>query len=182
MGEGAGLLILEELEHAKARGAKIYAEVVGYGLTGDAYHITAPHPEALCAARCVSGAMSEAGLTGGEELYINAHGTSTPPNDKTETLAVKKVFGEKVADLVMSSTKSMTGHALGASGAMEAIAAVLALKTGIIPPTIGYEEKDEECDLDIVPNVARTLNVDLAISNSFGFGGHNGCIAFVKPS
>ena len=180
LGEGAGAVILEEYEHAVARGAKIYAEICGYGNTCDAHHITAPDPEAQGAARCVSLALKEAGYKGTEEMYINAHGTSTPMNDSTETKAFKIALGEQAYKAHISSTKSMTGHMLGATGAVEAIAAVMALKTGIVPPTIGYKEPDPECDLDYTPNKAVKADVELAISTTFGFGGHNACIAFRK--
>lgn len=180
MGEGAGILVLEEYGHAKARGAKIYAEVGGYGNTCDAYHITAPHPEAVGGARAISLAMEEAGLQEETELYLNAHGTGTPLNDKSETLAIKKALGDRAYRICISSTKSMTGHMLGAAGAVEAIASVLALKHGVIPPTIGYRERDENCDLDYVPNTARERNVNAALSVSLGFGGHNACIALRK--
>ena len=180
MGEGAGILILEEYEHAAARGAKIYAEICGYGNTCDAHHITAPDPEGVGAARCVRLALEEAGYQGTEELYINAHGTSTPLNDSGETKAFKAVLGEKAYKAHISSTKSMTGHMLGATGAVEAIAAALALKDGIIPPTIGYKEPDPECDLDYTPNEAVQADINLAISTTFGFGGHNACIALRK--
>lgn len=180
MGEGAGALVLEEYEHAKARGAKIYAEVVGYGSTCDAYHITAPQPEAKASSKCIADAAKEAGYTSSDSVYINAHGTSTPLNDKTETAAIKKVFGDNAYKMHISSTKSMTGHMLGAAGAVEAIASILALKDGIIPPTIGYKEKDEECDLDYTVNKALKADLTLALSNSLGFGGHNACVAFRK--
>jgi len=180
MGEGAGILILEEYEHAKARGAKIYAEISGYGNTCDAHHITAPHPEAIGGARAISLAMEEAGLQEETEIYINAHGTGTPLNDKSETIAIKKALGDRAYHVCISSTKSMTGHMLGAAGAVEAIASVLALERGIIPPTIGYREKDEDCDLDYVPNTARKQEVNAALSVSLGFGGHNACIALRK--
>ena len=180
MGEGAGALVLEEYEHAKKRGAKIYAEIRGYGNTCDAYHITAPHPEAISGCKAILDAMSEAGATGDERIYINAHGTSTPLNDISETIAIKKALGKKAYDAMVSSTKSMTGHMLGGAGAVEAIASVMALHTGIIPPTIGYEVPDEDCDLDYVPNVAREAKADLALSVSLGFGGHNACLAFTK--
>lgn len=179
MGEGAGALILEEYEHAKARGAKIYAEVTGYGSTCDAYHVTAPDPEASASARAIADAYHEAN-TNTDKIYINAHGTSTPLNDKTETAAIKKALGEKAYKAHISSTKSMTGHMLGAAGAVEAIASVLALKNGIIPPTIGFKEADEECDLDYTPNKAVEADIEIALSNSLGFGGHNACIAFQK--
>lgn len=181
IGEGAGALILEEYNHAKARGAKIYAEVVGYGSTCDAHHITAPGPEGTCAARAIADAFTESGKGAKAKIYINAHGTSTPLNDKSETMAIKKALGEeKAREALISSTKSMTGHMLGAAGAVEAIASILALKEGVIPPTIGYVEADPECDLDYVPNQARKADLDLVLSESFGFGGHNACIAFAK--
>lgn len=181
MGEGAGALILEEYEHAKARGAKIYAEVCGYGHTCDAHHVTAPDPEAKGASRAIKVAVSQAQISDADCVYINAHGTSTPLNDKSETLAIKLALGEETAKKVaISSTKSMTGHMLGAAGAIEAIAAVLALHNGLIPPTIGYTEPDPECDLDYVPNTARKADVTLAVSTSLGFGGHNACLAFRK--
>jgi 3-oxoacyl-[acyl-carrier-protein] synthase II len=180
MGEGAGALILEEYEHAKARGAKIYAELCGYGSTCDAYHITAPHPEAEGGARAISDALKEANAADDDKVYINAHGTGTPMNDLAETIAVKTVFGNRAKDVLISSTKSMTGHMLGAAGAAEAIASILALKEGIVPPTIGLHEPDPECDLDYVPNTARKADVSLALSTSLGFGGHNACLAFRK--
>lgn len=182
MGEGAGILVLEEYEHAVARGAKIYAEVAGYGNTCDAHHITAPDPEAAGAARCVEIALKEAGITDDDTLYINAHGTSTPANDKTETAAFKRALGEKAYDAYISSTKSMTGHMLGATGAVEAIVAALAVKNGIVPPTIGLEEPDPECDLNYVPNKAVEAPLTAAASTTFGFGGHNACIALKKVS
>jgi len=178
MGEGAGILILEEYNHAKERGATIYAELKGYGNTCDAYHITAPHPEAAGASRAIRDAIVEAGMENAASIYINAHGTSTPLNDKAETLAIKIALGEKSKTAFVSSTKSMTGHMLGAAGAVEAIVCVKALCEGILPPTIGYREPDEDCDLDIIPNTARMAKVELALSNSFGFGGHNACLAF----
>ena len=180
MGEGAGTLILEEYEYALARGAHIYAEVVGYGNTCDAYHITAPEPEAKGATAAIKQAIRDVEIKDDTSIYINAHGTSTPLNDKTETKAIKNVFGEKAYSLLVSSTKSMTGHMLGAAGAVEAIACIKALEENIVPPTIGYKEKDPECDLDYVPNVKREANVDLAISTSLGFGGHNAVVAFAK--
>ncbi len=179
MGEGAGALILEEYEHAKQRGAKIYAEVCGYGSTCDAHHVTAPDPEAVGSAKAIADAYKESGIDT-ERIYINAHGTSTPLNDKTETLAIKKALGDKAAKVHISSTKSMTGHMLGAAGAVEAIAAVLALDNSIIPPTIGYKEQDPECDLNYTPNKAENADIDLAMSVSLGFGGHNACVAFKK--
>lgn len=181
MGEGAGIVILEEYEHAVARGAKIYAEICGYGNSCDAHHVTAPDPEAEGPARAIRTAMAEAGVTENNNIYINAHGTSTNANDKTETLAIKKVFGEKAKDVFISSTKSMTGHMLGAAGGTEAVLSILALKEGILPPTIGYAEPDEECDLNYIPNNAIEQNVDFAMSTSLGFGGHNACIVFKKP-
>ena len=180
MGEGAGALVLEEYEHAVARGAKIYGELCGYGVSCDAHHITAPHPEGLGGAAALTMALDEAGgCEDFSKLYINAHGTSTPLNDSGETKAIKKALGEEAARKCMvSSTKSMTGHMLGAAGAVEAIASVLAVKEGIVPPTIGYQEPDPECDLDYVPNAAREAQVDLALSASLGFGGHNAYLAF----
>lgn len=180
MGEGAGIVVLEELEHALARGAKIYAEIVGYGATGDAYHITAPAPEGEGGARAMKMALDDAGLAPEEVGYINAHGTSTEYNDKFETMAIKNVFGEHAYKLAVSSTKSMTGHLLGAAGGIEAIFTVLALKEGVLPPTINLETADPECDLDYVANEARRNQVSAAISNSLGFGGHNATIAFRK--
>lgn len=180
MGEGAGALMLEEYEHAKARGAKIYGEICGYGVSCDAHHITAPHPEGLGGAAALTMALEEAGgCEDPSKLYINAHGTSTPLNDAGETKAIKRALGEEAAHKCMvSSTKSMTGHMLGAAGAVEAIASVLAVKEGIVPPTIGYQQPDPECDLDYVPNQAREAQVDLALSASLGFGGHNAYLAF----
>lgn len=180
LGEGAGIVVLEEYEHAVARGATIYAEICGYGNTCDAHHVTAPDPEAKCAARCVTLALEEAGYRKGEEIYINAHGTSTPMNDSTETKVFKLALGDDAYRAHISSTKSMTGHMLGATGAVEAIAAVKALCDGIVPPTIGYKEPDPECDLDYTPNKAVKADFRLAISTTFGFGGHNACIAFRK--
>lgn len=180
MGEGAGALVLEEYEHAKARGAKIYAELVGYGSTCDAYHMTAPHPEAEGGAKAIADAWQEAGMDT-DRVYYNAHGTSTPMNDKIETIAVKKALGEERARrIAISSTKSMTGHMLGAAGAAEAVISILALTEGIAPPTIGLTEADPECDLDYVPLQARKAEFDLALSSSLGFGGHNACLAFKK--
>ncbi len=179
IGEGAGALILEEYEHAVRRGARIYAEICGYGSTCDAYHITAPRPDADGGRRAMVEAMQEAGYRPGEIVYINAHGTGTPLNDKGETLAIKGALGEEEArKALISSTKSMTGHMLGAAGAIEAIACIKALDTGIIPPTINLLEPDPDCDLDYVPNTARSVKADLALSNSLGFGGHNACLAF----
>ncbi|WP_299092644.1 beta-ketoacyl-ACP synthase II [uncultured Metabacillus sp.] len=180
MGEGAGIIVLEELEHALARGAKIYAEIVGYGATGDAYHITAPAPNGEGGARAMKQAVEGSGLAITDIDYINAHGTSTPYNDKFETLAIKEVFGDHAYKLAISSTKSMTGHLLGAAGGVEAILSILAIKEGIIPPTINYQTPDPECDLDYVPNEARKIEVKAALSNSLGFGGHNATIIFKK--
>ncbi len=182
MGEGAGILVLEEYEHAKKRGASILAEVTGYGNTADAYHITAPDPEGEGAVRAIRSAVNESGISEQDELYINAHGTGTHLNDAMETKAIKTVFGKRAYDIHVSSTKSMTGHMMGATGAVEAICSVLALKEGIVPPTIGYQEKDEECDLDYTPNKAVKADLKFAISTSLGFGGHNACIAFKKYS
>lgn len=178
MGEGAGIVVLEELEHALKRGAKIYAECVGYGLSADAYHITSPPPGGEGAVRSMKLALRGLQLT--DVDYINAHGTSTPYNDKTETEAIKTVFGDHASKLAISSTKSMTGHLLGASGGIEFIATILAINHDLIPPTINYDEPDPECDLDYVPNTARSAKINLAISNSFGFGGHNVTLAVRK--
>ena len=182
MGEGAGVLILESLESAQKRGAKIYAEVVGYGNSCDAHHVTAPSPDGIPASRAIKQSLTEAGFDPEKDLlYINAHGTSTPLNDKTETAAIKLAMGEEAArKAIISSTKSMTGHMLGATGAVELIAATLTVKNGIVTPTIGLDEPDPECDLDYTPNVARKADITLAISNSLGFGGHNGCVAVRK--
>lgn len=182
MGEGAGLVVLETLEHAKKRGAHIYAELVGFGMSCDAYHITAPDPTGMGGANAILAALKDANLNITDVDYINAHGTSTNYNDKFETLAIKNAFGEHAYKLAVSSTKSMTGHLLGAAGGIEAIACALALHEGIIPPTVNYEFPDPECDLDYVPNVARKADIKVAISNSFGFGGHNAVLAFKKFS
>lgn len=178
MGEGAAMLVLEEYGRARARGATIYALISGYANTCDAYHITAPHPEGAGAAAALSLALREAGHAPGDALYINAHGTSTPLNDRVETMAIKHALGQAAYGALISSSKSMTGHMLGAAGAAEAIAAILALRTGIVPPTIGLEQPDPECDLDYVPNTARAFAPTLALSLSMGFGGHNACLAF----
>ena len=182
MGEGAGVLVFESLESAQKRGAKIYAEVVGYGNSCDAHHVTAPSPDGVPASRAIKQSLAEAGFDAEKDLlYINAHGTSTPLNDKSETVAIKLAMGEEAAHkALISSTKSMTGHMLGATGAVELIACVLALHNGVVPPTIGLNEPDPECDLDYVPNVARKADVTIAISNSLGFGGHNSCVALRK--
>ncbi|AIW29373.1 beta-ketoacyl-ACP synthase II [Bacillus velezensis] len=180
MGEGAGIVVLEELEHALARGAKIYGEIVGYGSTGDAYHITAPAQDGEGGARAMQEAIKDAGIKPEEIDYINAHGTSTYYNDKYETKAIKTVFGDHAYKLAVSSTKSMTGHLLGAAGGIEAIFSVMAIKDGIIPPTINIETPDEECDLDYVPDKAREQDVNIVLSNSLGFGGHNATLIFKK--
>ena len=179
-GEGGGILVLESLEHARRRDARIYAEVIGYGMTGDAHHMTAPDPEGDGAARAMAGALADAGIAPGEVGYINAHGTSTPYNDKFETIAIKRVFGDHARKVAVSSTKSMTGHLLGAAGGIEAIATALALHHGTLPPTMNYETPDPDCDLDYVPNQARKQDVELALSNAFGFGGTNATLAFRK--
>lgn len=176
MGEGSGILVLEEFKHAIARGAEIIAEVVGYGCTSDAFHITAPAEGGNGAARCMKLAIEDAGITTGEIGYVNAHGTSTEPNDKNETAAIKTVFKEYAYKLPISSTKSMTGHLLGAAGAVEAIITALALKEGFLPPTINYKTPDPDCDLNYIPNKGNSTNITYAISNSFGFGGHNGTL------
>ena len=178
MGDGAGILVLEALEHALARGATIHAEVVGYGATDDASHITLPAPGGRGAVESMRVAIADAGLTTDQVDYINAHGTSTPPNDRSETAAIKTLFGERAYRVPISSTKSMTGHLMGAGGGIEAIATIQAIKTGIVPPTINQEHPDPECDLDYVPNEAREVEVTVGISNSFGFGGHNATIVF----
>lgn len=180
MGEGCGIAILESLEHARKRGAAIYAEVAGYGMSGDAYHMTAPDPDGEGAAACMRFALEDGGIKPEEVSYINAHGTSTELNDKIETLAIKKVFGQQAYKIPVSSTKSMTGHLLGAAGGVEFIASALAVKEDMVPPTINYETPDPDCDLDYVPNKARKAKVNVAISNAFGFGGHNACIAVKK--
>lgn len=178
--EGSGVLVLEDYEYAKARGAKIYAEIVGYGATGDAYHITAPAPEGEGAARAIKMALQDAGVDPSQVGYINAHGTSTPFNDLNETLAVKSVFGDHAYNLAMSSTKSMTGHLLGAAGGVEAIFTALAIKEGIMPPTINLKTSDPDCDLDYVKDTARKADLEYAMSNSLGFGGHNASLLFKK--
>lgn len=180
MGEGSGILILESLEHAQKRGAKIYAEVVGYGATCDAYHMTSPAPNGEGGARAMKLAILDAGIKEEEISYINAHGTSTPYNDKFETAAIKSVFGDMANNIPVSSTKSMTGHLLGAAGAIEAIICAKALEEGFVPATIGYKVPDEECDLDCVPNVGREQELKYAMSNSLGFGGHNSTIVLKK--
>lgn len=180
IGEGAGIMILEEYERAKARNAKIYGEVCGYGNSCDAHHITAPDPTAQGPANAIKQAFVEANTTQEDIIYINAHGTSTPANDKAETGAIKLALGEKAKDINISSTKSMTGHMLGAAGGVEGVIAVLAVQNGVIPPTIGYQEPDEECDLNYTPNQAVKRDITIAASTSLGFGGHNACVAFRK--
>jgi 3-oxoacyl-[acyl-carrier-protein] synthase II len=177
-GEGAGIVVLEALEHAVRRDARIYGEVVGYGMTADAHHMTAPDPEGDGATRAMQLALADAGIEPGAVGYVNAHGTSTPYNDKFETIAIKRVFGEHARKLAVSSTKSMTGHLLGAAGGIEAIATTLAIYHGLLPPTINYDTPDPECDLDYVPNQARKVDVEYALSNAFGFGGTNATLAF----
>lgn len=178
MGEGSGILILESLEHAQKRGARIYAEVIGYGMSGDAYHMTEPDPDG--AARCMAKAIKDAGISPADISYINAHGTSTPVGDKSETTAIKKALGDSAYKVAISSTKSMTGHLLGAAGGVEAVICGLTIKNGLILPTINLDNQDPECDLDYVPNQARPANVEIAMSNSFGFGGHNATIILKK--
>jgi 3-oxoacyl-[acyl-carrier-protein] synthase II len=180
MGEGAGVMVLEDYEFAKARGAKIYAEVVGYGMSGDAHHITMPDPDGDGARRSMLKAMKSAGITPAEIGYINAHGTSTPYNDKFETIGIKRAMGDQAYKIPVSSTKSAIGHLLGAAGAVESVICVLALRDSKLPPTINFETPDPECDLDIIPNVARDAEIEYAMTNSFGFGGHNGTLIFKK--
>jgi len=182
MAEGAGMLVLETEEHALKRGATIYCELSGYGATCDAHHITAPHPEGEGLAGCIKMALNHAGIKAEEVDYINAHGTSTPYNDKFETMAIKRVFGEHAKKLKISSIKSMIGHSLGAAGALEAIACAKTIKEGIIAPTINYETPDDDCDLDYVPNKALKMDVNVAISDNLGFGGHNAALVFKKYS
>lgn len=180
MGEGAGIIVIEELKHAKARGAKIYCELIGYGMTGDAYHMTAPDPEGEGAAECMAICVKDAGIAREDVDYINAHGTSTKYNDEIETKAIKKVFGKHAYKLAVSSIKSMTGHLLGAAGGVEAVACAMAIKHDVLPPTINYENPDPACDLDYVPNKPRKTKVNVVLSNSLGFGGHNTTIAMRK--
>ena len=180
MGEGAGVLVIESLEHAQARGARIYCELVGYGATCDAYHITGQDQEGKGLALCLNRALAEAGVEKSEVSYINAHGTSTPINDRCETLAIKRTFGEDARQISISSTKSMTGHLLGAAGGVEAAVCCLAIHHGVIPPTINYENPDPDCDLDYTPNVAKKRTVNVAISNNLGFGGHNASLVFKR--
>jgi 3-oxoacyl-[acyl-carrier-protein] synthase II len=180
MGEGAGVIVLEELERAKKRGAKIYCEIVGYGNTADAHHLTAPSPGGEGAARCMKAALRQGGLNPGDVSYINAHGTATVQGDICETQAIKTVFGNHAKKVAVSSTKGATGHMLGAAGAVEMTVCALAIKHGVVPPTINLQVPDPECDLDYVPNTARELQVNVIINNSFGFGGHNASIAARK--
>jgi 3-oxoacyl-[acyl-carrier-protein] synthase II len=180
IGEGAGIIILEELEFAKARGAKIFAEIVGYGMSGDAFHITAPDETGSGPKRVMQKALKDAGIQPEQIGYINAHGTSTPYNDKFETLAIKLAFGEHANKIAISSTKSMTGHGLGAAGGIEAVFSVLAIHENVLPPTTNYEFPDPDCDLDYIPNEARTAEVEYVLSNSFGFGGTNACLIFKR--
>ena len=180
IGEGSGVVILEELEHAQARGAQIYCELVGYGMSADAHHMTAPAEDGAGAVRVMESAIKDAGIIPSEIQYVNAHGTSTPYNDRIETLAIKKCFGEHAQKLAISSTKSMTGHLLGAAGGLEAGISALAVRHQIVPPTINLENPDPECDLDYVPNEKRTLSINYALSNSFGFGGTNASLIFKR--
>jgi 3-oxoacyl-[acyl-carrier-protein] synthase II len=180
IGEGAGIMILEELEFAKARGATIYAEIVGYGMTADAFHITMPDETGSGAVRVMQKAIKDAGIEAAAIDYVNAHGTSTPYNDKFETLAIKKTFGEHANKLAISSTKSMTGHLLGAAGGIEAVFSVMSIQTNMLPPTINYVTPDPDCDLDYVPNQPRQAEVNYVLSNSFGFGGTNACLVFKR--
>ena len=178
MGEGAGILVLEEYEHAKQRGARIYAEVKGYGSTDDAFHITAPKEDGLGPARAMGDALRHGKIDPTNVQYVNAHGTSTAYNDSIETTAIKRLFGDHASTLAVNSTKSMIGHLLGAAGGVEAAACVMAIHTGMIPPTINYENPDPDCDLDYTPNVAKARKVDVATSNNLGFGGHNAALIF----
>jgi 3-oxoacyl-[acyl-carrier-protein] synthase II len=180
LSNGAGLMVIEELEHARARGADILAEIAGFGMSGDAYHMTAPPEDGEGAARCMKVALDDAGLSPDQVDYINAHGTSTPLGDRAESDAVKTVFGSHAYNLAVSSTKSMTGHLLGAAGGSEAVFSVLSIRDGIAPPTINLDNPSEGCDLDYVPHTAREMNIDVALSNSFGFGGTNGTLVFKK--
>ena len=180
MGEGAGTVVLEEYDHARRRGARIYGELVGYGLSGDAFHITAPAEDGDGALRCMKAAISRAEISPAEIDYINAHGTSTPLGDAAETKAIKDVFGKHANKVAVSSTKSTMGHLLGAAGAVEAIITALTIYNGVLPPTINYRHPDPACDLDYVPNTARNADIDVALSNAMGLGGHNGCILLAR--
>ena len=181
LSDGAGILVLEEYEQARARGAKIYAEIAGFGMSGDAFHMTQPSEGGEGPAQCMDSALADAGLNHGDIDYINAHGTSTPAGDVAETLAIKRAFGERAASVAISSTKSMTGHLLGAAGGIEAVFTILAMRDQVAPPTINLENPDPECDLDYVPNTAREMKINIAMSNSFGFGGTNGTLIFRQP-
>ncbi len=181
LGEGAGIFVVEEYEHARKRGAHVYAEILGHGMTCDAYHMTSPDPNGTEAVRAIEMALSKAGVTPAQIDYINAHGTSTPLNDKTETMVIKKVFGERARQIPVNSTKSMVGHLIGAAGSVELIATILAMEHGEIPPTINYEVPDPECDLDYVPNQSRKAKIEIAMKNSFGFGGKNSILVIAKP-
>jgi 3-oxoacyl-[acyl-carrier-protein] synthase II len=178
LSDGAGVVVLEDYEHARKRNARIYCELAGFGMSADAYHITSPSEDGDGAARCMRAAMKDAGINPDQIGYINAHGTSTPAGDLAETMAIKRCFGDNAKKLMVSSTKSMTGHLLGAAGGVEAIFSVLAMRDGVVPPTINLDAPSEGCDLDYVPNTARQANVDVALSNSFGFGGTNGTLVF----
>jgi 3-oxoacyl-(acyl-carrier-protein) synthase len=180
MAEGAAVVMVEELEHALRRGARIYCEVIGYGASNDAYHVATPHPESVGVIEMMRAALGSAGISPHDVDYINAHGTSTPYNDAAETLAIRTVFGDHADQMAVSSIKSMIGHLFGAAGAIEALATALTIHHGVIPPTINYRTPDPECDLDYVPNVAREANVKVALSNSMGLGGHNGCVILKK--
>jgi 3-oxoacyl-[acyl-carrier-protein] synthase II len=180
MGEGAGIIIIEDLDHALKRGAEIIAEIAGIGFTADAYHLTAPAPEGEGAVRAMRQCIKDGNLSIEDIQYVNAHGTSTPFNDKNETAAIKTVFGQKAKEISISSTKSMTGHLLGSAGAVEGIVCALAIKDNIIPPTINFTTPDPECDLNYTPNTAKKIEVTAAVSNTFGFGGHNACLSFKK--
>ena len=182
IGEGSGILVLETLEHAKNRNAQIYAEVIGYGTTCDAHHITAPSPGGIGGSKAIAEALKDGQINTQEVDYINAHGTSTSANDKNETSAIKTALGDRAKQIPISSTKSMTGHLLGGSGGIEAVACVLSISHGVVPPTINYSKPDPDCDLDYVPNTARESKLNVVLSNSFGFGGHNVCLAFRKMS
>ena len=181
LSDGAGVVVLEEYEHAKKRGARIYAELIGYGMSGDAYHITAPSEDGDGAARCMENALRNAGINPGQVDYINAHGTSTPAGDVVETRAVKRVFGDHARKMAISSTKSMIGHLLGAAGGVEAVFSILSIRDQVAPPTINLDNPDPDCDLDYVPHTAREMKIDIALSNSFGFGGTNGTLIFKRP-
>ncbi len=181
LSDGAGVVVLEEYEHARKRGARIYAELIGYGMSGDAYHMTAPSEDGDGAARCMENALRNAGINPGQVDYINAHGTSTPAGDVVETRAVKRVFGDHARKMAISSTKSMTGHLLGAAGGIEAVFSILSIRDQVAPPTINLDNPDPDCDLDYVPHTAREMKIDIALSNSFGFGGTNGTLIFKRP-